>query len=125
MLTQEYYNWRVAETARFEGVDQFTARCIAARDGYFSVDTIEHRMRRAAEHDIETRLNLAYAELGMDRQREHKRIAAEMEAHLTGGIWATSTAEYARRRQAMDDWVLDTAADGERFSHDIDEGLRA
>lgn len=125
MLTQAKYNALIADLMAL-GYDNFSARITAATDFLaFSVDTIEHRMKRVAEHDVETRYNLAYAELGMDRKREHKRIAAELEATKVDGIWARSTKEYSVRCTQLDEWVEQTLLDGERFSHDIDEGLRA
>lgn len=71
-----------------------------------SLDKAELALRHRAKRDRETATRLmyeaAYREYGLDRKREHDRIAAEMEATLTAGIWAKSTGEYARRCRELD-----------------------
>lgn len=72
----------------------------------FSVDRTEHRNRREAQALGAATLETAYRALGLERRREHNRIAAEMEAHLTSGVWAKSTGEYSARCRTRDREVL-------------------
>ncbi len=84
----------------------FHSRILLASAGVFSVDRTEHRNRREAQALGAATLETAYRALGLERRREHNRIAAEMEAHLTSGVWAKSTGEYSARCRTRDREVL-------------------
>lgn len=70
--------------------------------GIFSTDSARFREKRAGQAATERMYDDAYAAFNLDRKREHARIAAEIEATLTNGVWARSTGEYARRCHALD-----------------------
>lgn len=88
-----------ADTADFT---DYGDRAKLATLGIFSVDKLQHRAKRDRETATRLMYEAAYREYGLDRKREHDRIAAEMEATLTAGIWAKSTGEYARRCRELD-----------------------
>lgn len=73
----------------------------AAR-GVFTVDQPWHRAMRAEQEAQDARVQAAYDAVGMDRAAAYRRIAADMEGHMTGGVWARSTGEYAARVSELD-----------------------
>jgi hypothetical protein len=71
-----------------------------------SIDQQVKRESIEAEAARVAALEAAYRLVGLDRDRAHRRIAARLEAGRTGGVWATSTAEYANARNALDALTL-------------------
>lgn len=88
-----------ADTANFT---DYGDRCKLSTLGIFSTDTLRHRAKRDTETATRLMYEAAYREYGLDRNREHNRIAAEMESTMTAGIWAKSTGEYSRRCRELD-----------------------
>lgn len=87
----------------------YTDRIALAARGVFSVDQPAHRAQRAQEAANLAELDRAYAAEGLDRKAEYRRIAAEMEATMTDGVWARSTKEYAVKCHELDSIMLDAA----------------
>lgn len=59
--------------------------------GIFHIDRTDHRKAREQQNRYREALESAYASLGLNRKREHAKIAARI-AHLTPeGIWPQST----------------------------------
>jgi hypothetical protein len=98
------------DTADFS---DFGDRITLGRLGIFSVDRTAHRLKRALESQNEQMIEAAYAAIGKDRDAEHRKIAAELEATMTSGIWARSTGEYARRCRELDSAVAERVYTGE------------
>ena len=88
-----------ADTADFT---DYGDRAMLATLDIFPSDALRHRAKRDRETATRLMYEAAYRQFGLDRKREHDRIAAEMEATLTAGIWAKSTGEYARRCRELD-----------------------
>ncbi len=100
-----------ADTADFSDEGD---RILLARHGVFSIDATAHREKRQRERDRRMTLEIAYSAIGLDRDAEHKRIAAEMEATRFDGIWARSTGEYSRACAQLDRDVLSRVHHSER-----------
>ena len=82
-------------------------RILLGQLGYASIDFNEARKelaRQQANHDA--RCETAYAILGLDRDKEHKRIEAELEGKRFDGIWARSTGEFRQACRELDSAVL-------------------
>jgi hypothetical protein len=95
-----------ADTANFA---DYGDRIVLAANGVFSTDTQRHKVKRAVERGTELTLNAAYQYIGLNRDHEHKRLCAELEAGRTDGVWARSTGEYTKKRAHLDADVLATA----------------
>jgi hypothetical protein len=85
--------------------DYVTRQRLSAQ-GLFSIDQKAKREAIAAEVARIAELEAAYKLVGLDRNRAHRRIAARLEGVRTGGVWATSTAEYANARDKLDALTL-------------------
>jgi hypothetical protein len=79
----------------------FEARCASP---FFSID---FNRRPLSERELE--ITQAYLALRLDRDAQHAAIRRELEAHLTSGIWARSTAAYAVQRDDLDQRVVAAA----------------
>ena len=88
-----------ADTADFT---DYGDRAMLSTLGIFSTDAKRHRAKRDQETATRLMYEQAYRQFGLDRNREHNRIAAEMEAGKTDGVWAKSTGEFARRCHDLD-----------------------
>ena len=77
-----------------------------AKLGFFSVDQPAHRAKRRQEAFEEAKREAAATSLGINRGALLDRVAAEIESRLTSGIWARSTAEYYKKREALDNAIL-------------------
>ena len=89
-----------------EDFTDFGQACALGVLGFFHLELPVHREKAVCQSMISGLLDEAYELCGLDRAREYRRIAAEMEATLTSGIWARSTGEYAYRCAQLDDKVL-------------------
>ena len=85
--------------------DYVTRQRLSAQ-GLHSIDQQAKRESIEAEVARIAALEAAYRLVGLDRDRAHRRIAARLEAGRTGGVWATSTAEYANARDSLDALTL-------------------
>lgn len=105
----EHADAKVVPSREIVGDDfgDFSQACALGALGFFAIDLPAHREKRVCQRMVSDLLDEAYELCGLDRVREYKRIAAEMEAHLTSGIWARSTSEYAYRCAQLDDAILD------------------
>lgn len=89
-----------ADFARYED------RIALARLGHFSVDLKPHREKREREALRTRYLEEAYDVLNLDRNQQHKLIAARLEATRFDGVWAKSTKEYSEACTRLDEAVL-------------------
>lgn len=81
-----------ADTADFS---DFGDRINLSTLGIFHDDRTDYRKLREQQTRHRAKIEAAYASLGLNRDREHARIAARI-AHLTPeGIWPRSTGRYA------------------------------
>ena len=83
----------------------YANRIALAAQGIFSIDQQAHRARRQAEADERQMIDAAYVALGLDQRREHAKIAGECQRN--DGVWAQSSGEYTRARNALDQGVAD------------------
>lgn len=77
-------------------------RVMLSSIGIFSVDSLAHRIRRSLELRERLMLEVAFHAIGLDRDREHAKIAARLEAGKTDGVWARSTKAYALACHELD-----------------------
>lgn len=84
----------------------FGDRKLLAELGYFSCDLPKHRAKRDAEAQRVRYLEEAYEVMHLDRNEQHKLIAARLEAGRTDGVWARSTKEYSQACTRLDNFVL-------------------
>ena len=89
-----------------EDFADFGDRKLLAELGYFSCDLPKHRAKRDAEARRVRYLEEAYEVLHLDRNEQHKLIAARLEAGRTDGVWARSTKEYSEACTRLDNFVL-------------------
>ena len=72
--------------------------------GFFSMDLPEARERTNAQAAELAEIETAYVSaLGSTREDCSKRIAALMEPHMTGGVWARSTGDHAGAVEYLDE----------------------
>ena len=84
----------------------FGDRKLLADLGYFSCDLPKHRAKRDTEAQRVRYLEEAYDVLNLDRNEQHKLIAARLEAGRTDGVWARSTKEYSAACTRLDEVIL-------------------
>lgn len=98
-----------ADTANFES---YADRVTLSLLGIFSVDSTAHRAKRAAQAADLEMIEAAYRTCGLNRTREHDKIAAEMERTKTDGIWAKSTGAWEAQCDALDREIVDLVYTG-------------